>query len=76
MQIIKEVRKATAPLKGSVLEDDAVGDGIPNEDQVGPAGDKVFMKKMLDTKINKNDLTDFLKDKSSKKDLEVVMRQI
>ena len=62
-------------LRGSALEDDAIGDGIPNENLLDtPGGNSVYVKKMLDTKINKSDLNDFLKDKSSKKDLEVTMR--
>ena len=34
------------------------------------------MKKVLETKVSKVEIVDYLKGKSSKKDLEVVMRQI
>ena len=33
--IIKEVRKATAHLNPSDLEDDAIGDGLPSDTQLG-----------------------------------------
>ena len=75
-QIRKEVKKQTQHLRGSALEDDAVGDGIPNEHQVGAEGEKNYMKKVLETKVSKVEIVDYLKGKSSKKDLEVVMRQI
>ena len=34
------------------------------------------MKKVLDKKINKSEMNDYLKNKASIKDIEVVMRQI
>ena len=61
-------------MSGSALEDDAVGDGVPREDLAfAGAGN---MKKVLDKKINKSEMNDYLKNKASIKDIEVVMRQI
>lgn len=73
-QIIREVNRATAHLKGSSLEDDAVGDGVPREDLAVVGAGAASMKKVLDTKINKSEINDYLKNKASKKDTEVLMR--
>jgi len=62
-------------LSGSSLEEDAVGDhGVPREDlAISNPGN---MKRLLQTKINKTEINEYLKNKASKKDTEVVMRQI
>lgn len=74
-QIIKEVKKATIHLRGSALEDEAIGDGVPRDDLATTSVGGSNMKKVLDTKINKTEMNDYL-GKASKKDLEVLMRQV
>lgn len=53
-QIVKEVKKATIHLRGSPLEDDAVGpDGVPPENMMMLGGGTAGMKKLLQTKVEK-----------------------
>ena len=70
---MKEVKKATAHLRGSALEDDAVGpDGIP-PDNFGMGG-QGQMKKLLQTKVEKSEIDDLLRNKSNKRDVEMALR--
>lgn len=62
-------------MRGSALEDDAVGDhGVPRDDLAAAGSGN--LKKVLETKINKTEINEYLKGKSSKKDTEVLMRQV
>mmetsp|Transcript_14949 Transcript_14949/g.23146 ORF Transcript_14949/g.23146 Transcript_14949/m.23146 type:complete len:114 (+) Transcript_14949:109-450(+) len=71
--ITKEVRRATAHLRGSVLEDEAAGpEGIPSG--IGLAPDT--LRAHFDKKLDRNELDSFLKDKSSKAETEMALRQI
>jgi hypothetical protein len=75
--IIKEVKRATIHLRGSALEDEAVGEhGVPRDDLAVAGSGNGNMKKVLETKINKSEINEYLKGKSSKKDTEVLMRQV
>jgi hypothetical protein len=71
--IIKEVRKATAHLNPSDLEDEAIGpNGIPSDTQLGLTNPGVT--KLIAKKVDKVELNELMKEKSSKADIEMVSR--
>ncbi len=71
--ITTEVRRATAHLRGSALEDEAAGpDGVPPGIELAPD----TLRAHFDKKLDRNELESFLKDKSSKAETEMALRQI
>jgi len=69
--VTKEVKKATAHLKGSPLDEDC------DVNVAGPAGTNDHaVKRLLENKINRSEVDDILRDRASKADAEMALRQI
>lgn len=61
-------------MRESDLETEAIGEGIPSGGVIaGPAGSNA-LRKMLSTKVEKHELEVYLKEKSSKHDIQILMR--
>ena len=69
--VTTEVKKATAHLKGSPLDEDCdvnVADPRGTNDQT--------VKRLLENKISRSEVDDKLRDRASKADAEMALRQI
>ena len=70
--ITKEVRRATAHLRGSILEDEAAGPEGTMPTGIGVAPES--LRAFFDKKLDRNELDEFLKEKSSKQETEMALR--